>query len=203
MTATDYTAKLAELERIAPGSLLLNKLRTGSSTVNDVLLTNALKKAKEQARPAPDSESDDPVGDERLKAMRIEQRKLFSERAALSNRFHGCKTNPDRAAISEDIQVVQRNIERLAGWIRQYKVHGTLPDDAERKYYVPKDGLELAKKRNSLRVMISRKEKLLKELRTNDLSHPATARKVEVEENKLTDLKAQLATIEKAIDDLQ
>lgn len=202
MTAAEYHTKLAELQRLAPGNLLLNKLRQGSSPVNDVLLLNALRKAREQAKPPPEVDTDDPVGDERLAAMRVEQRKLFSERAALSNRFHGCSTNSERAAISEDIQVVQRNIERLAGWIRQYKVHGTLPDEVERKYYVPKDGLELSKKRNSLRVMISRKKKELETLRKGDLSHPATARKVEVEETKFDDLKAQLATIEKAIDNL-
>jgi len=202
MTATDYTAKLAELERLAPTSLLLNKLRAGSSVVNDLLLTNALRKAKEEAK-AEQPLPDDPVGDARLKSMRVELRQLFSERAVLSNRFHTCKSNSDRADVSQDIQVVQRNIERVMGWIRQYIVHGTLPDDAERKYYVPKDGLELSNKQKSLRVMICRKEALLKTLRQTNLDEPATARRVEVEERKLTDLKAQLSTIEKAITDLR
>jgi hypothetical protein len=198
MTAELYASKLEELERLAPKNLLLDKLKQGTGIVNNVLLAIELKKAREEAIEEPG----DPIGDDRLKAMRVELRKLFSDRAALSNKFHDCKTNADRAVVSEDIQVVQRNIERVMGWIRQYIVHGTLPDEAERKYYVPKDGLELAKKRNSLRASISRKKKEVERLRQGDLSSPALARKVESEENKLTDLKMQLANVEEAIDHL-
>jgi hypothetical protein len=199
MTADAYTTKLADLERLAPKHPLLTRLRQGSSPVNNVLLANELKKAKENAQT---SVPDDSVADERLKAMRVELRKLFSERAVLSNRFHACTTNTDRADVSEDIQVVQRNIERLMEWIRQYIVHGTIPE-ANLKYYVPKDGLELSKKRNSLRSSISRKEKEIKGLRKGDLSDRVLARKVEAAENKLTDLKSQLVNVEKAIGDLQ
>lgn len=198
MTAELYASKLEELERLAPKNLLLDKLKQGTGIVNNVLLAIELKKAREEAIEEPG----DPIGDDRLKVMRVELRKLFSDRAVLSNQFHDCKTNADRAVVSEDIQVVQRNIERVMGWIRQYIVHGTLPDEAERKYYVPKDGLELAKKRNSLRASISRKKKEVERLRQGDLSSPALARKVESEENKLTDLKMQLANVEEAIDHL-
>jgi len=207
MTAAEYTAKLDQLEELDPANLLLKKLRQGTSVVNDLLLAQALAKAKTaertEAKDAEVDETTDPVNDKRLRAMRTELRQLFSDRAKLSNRFHECQTNEERSHNSEDIQVVQRNIERVMLRIRDYKLHGIIPE-GPLKYYIPKDGLELSKKLNSVRSNISIKKKKFNQLLATITPESSNAekRKVESEQRKLEDLKMQLTNIEKAIEAL-
>lgn len=223
MTKHDFFKKLATLEAAAPQHPLLPMLRRGHSAINEIYLQNALKKVDAavmggQHSPKmsgisendgfPDSVNehdlpDDDPADERLRLMRVELRGLFSERAKLSDRFHELTTIEARAENSEEIQIVQLNIGRQMKKIRTWKLTNTLPDDESAKFYVPKDGLALARAQNSLRVRISRKNKEVEVLRKNAETNNAAERALETQLDKLKKLKNELAQVDKAIADLK
>lgn len=211
MTDADFHNALQHLTAIHPGNLLLNKFRReGNTAVNALLLQSQLAKALEeqptrQSDELYEEEEPDPVDDDTLRGLRVKLRKLFGERSALSDRFYGLKTVQDRADNSEDIQLVQRNIERTMQSIRHYRIHGSLPEEAMR-HYVPKDGLELSKKQNSLRANISREKRIVAELRQAHADRPgdrATERKLEKRLSRLEELKTDLKNVTEAIEDLQ
>lgn len=209
MTDHDYHSALARLATADPANLLLNKLRQGPGTVNKLLLAQQLRKLGEQPvteRAAVEQEWEeeeaDALDDETLRGLRVRLRKLFSDRARLSDRFWTLKNTQERAYNSEDVQVVQRNIERTMQAVRHWKIHGTLPDELQ-KHYVPKDGLELARRQNSLRANVSRQRRIVRELQEAELNDMATARKLEKALDRLQELKTDLSNVTEAIKNLR
>lgn len=206
MTNDEYHRNLQRLAALDPACLLLNKLRQGPSLVNELLLLRALSEIEinpptEQVQLEMEEE-DDPVDDVTLKTMRTKLRKLFSERNRLSDHLHICKNNTERAHTSEDIQITQRNIERTMQRIRQYKQDGTLADDETAKDYLPKDGLALSKKLNSLRANVSRQKKIVAELDAINSTDPAHLRKLEKAKDRLQELKRLKKNAEEAVENL-
>lgn len=214
MNARQYAEGLERLKATNPANPLLQTLDRGFTPINAIYLKAQLQVLPVESEPngAPkeptdDSEVDleetpDPIGDDLLRQMRWDLRRFFAERSALSNKFHELNTVEKRAENSEEIQILQRSIARLMGKIRHYKAYGSLPEEYQTRYYIPKDGLELAKLQNSLRAQISRKAKEIKAVRLQDES-PQMLRKLETCENKLTDLKNNLENVQKAIADIQ
>lgn len=207
MSDEKYHTVLEQLQEADPTNPLLRFLKSGPSVQNWLLLKRAIAKVREKPEPLSDQEADDqdestdPVQDETLRLMRVDLRKLFTERNILSDRFHELKSVDMRRGNSEEIQIIQRNIERLMKNIRHYKIHGQMPEGGRSKYYVPKDGLELAKRMNSLRANISRKKREIEQLREN-IKGPEDERKLEAELNKLADLQTQKSNVEQKIKDL-
>lgn len=198
-----YQDKLNALERAAPGHALIRVFRLIQSAGNEMLLDRELEKIPAQAPPAPAIQDDpdpDEEEDETLRRLRIDQSNLYAERAKLSNSFHDCANDRQRAVVSEKIQVVQHRIEEVRGLIRQYKQYGTIPEPDE-KYPVPEDSFKLLATLHSLRASISRKkreiEHLGREVAEND---PAAPEKLEKAEAKLKDLRTHLEHVKKAID---
>lgn len=205
MTAAEFSEKLAQLIAADPQNVMLPLLRRGWSASNEILLKMQLKKLPASVmsdtstptagknEPETDLEDDTPDApeDENLRRMRANLASSFGERAALSNRIPDTPSRSARAALSDEIQVVQRRIGQQMRDIRHYRLHGTLPEQHE-EYPIPRDPFALDALINSLRASISRKKKDIENLRREDLTKPTIARKCETAEKKLRDLKTHL-----------
>lgn len=207
-----YEENIARLEAAAPGHLLLSMFRRGHSAINALLLERELAKlpapAPAPAKPEPsevidddDADTTDDENDETLRRLRMEQSNLFSERRKLSNSFHDCANDRQRAGVSEKIQVLQHRIESVKQTIRTYKEQGRIPEPDE-KYPVPEDPFKLLALRDSLRASISRKKREIehigREIEEND---PAAPAKLEKAEAKLKELTIHLSHVKKAVAD--
>ena len=206
MTDIQFQDLLDGLARLRPSHPLLPKYRQeGKTVINAVILRQVVAKLRETRHDgiagSTGTEVDDDPEDDILKNERIRQRKLYSERADLSNSLHTAGTRQDRAGISEEIQIVQRNIERCNKRIRHYKAHGAMPNDGKLRHYVPRDGHDLERKKASLMASISRKKKEIRKLRARPMGE-VEARKIEKAKDKLKDLQAHLKNVKDAITDL-
>lgn len=204
----DYHEQLKRLEKAVPKHPLLWALRRGHTAANAMLLERELGKLP--AAPAPigdhvddsDDENDDPdtPEDETLRRLRMEQSGLFSDRRKLSNTFHECSNDRQRATVSEKIQVVQRRIEIVKQTIRTYKEQGCIPEPDE-KYPVPEDAFRILALRDSLRASISRKKREIEHIgREIEEKDPAAPAKLEKAESKLKELRIHLSHVKQAIE---
>lgn len=206
MTDVRFDILLEELIGLQPSHPLIPKYqREGNTLINGLTIGQIVKNAQSAhhdgiGQSTGQPKDDDPE-DEILKNERIRQRNLYRERADLSNSLHDAGTVQDRAGISEEIQIVQRNIERCNKRIRHYKIHGSMPDDEQLKHYVPKDGAELERRKRSLLSAISRKKKHISELRAATMDEVA-GRKLEKALDKLKELQADLKNVKEAIANL-
>lgn len=137
---------------------LLPSLRQGYSRINLIYLKKALQdvgKPQESSIQEAVVEATDPV----LVKLQRERRTLFTHRAKLSNYFHECKTDQQRAANSDEIRIVQRKIEVCLRSIRIYKKTGKLPEQEDVEELT---GIALMKKYRSTLSNISIKKRNLK-----------------------------------------
>lgn len=197
----DYEEALRRLEKAVPNHRLLWYFRRGNTPANALLLQHELEKLPKEAPPvADDDEIPDDVNDETMRRFRMDQSTLFSERRKLSNQFHDCRTQRDRARVSEEIQVVQGRIERLKQEMKTYLEQGRIPEPDE-KYPVPEDTFRLLGLRDSLRASISRKKREIEHIgREMEENKPEAGSKLEKAEAKLKDLKIHLNHVQKAIE---
>lgn len=197
MTKEDYLAGVDWIAIKRPDHPLLRSLKQGISPINILYLQHTLKEVGE-----PEDEPDhlpDQVVDEtdpQLIIMYKERRQLFTRRARLSNSFHECHTDTERATVSDDIRFVQKQIGRLLRQIHIFKTTGEI-HDAEDEMEIPENGVELMKRRNSVRSNISTKKKAL------ERSLYQTGDKIERQrkkwENRLKELQHELILIERKI----
>lgn len=210
-----YAAKIEVLRAAQPGHVLLRILSMGETPANVLILDKELKKiTRPAAAPAPigavvasvevenaDDETPDDTEDEVLARLRMQQSDLFCDRRKLSNSFHDCANDAQRAKVSRDIQGVQRRIEWVRKQIADYKAHGYVPGRDE-KYPVPDDPFALLSLRNSLRASISRKTKEVRLLASDVQDNVAgAAEKLQKAETKCTELQNHLTRVQKAIQD--
>lgn len=197
-----YREALDALRAACPDHPLLRVFAMQETGAMRVLIDIELRKfaATEPPVSAPATENPDDPEDEYLKNLRRQQSDLFGDRAKLSNQFHGCASDSQRARVSEEIQVVQKKIEFVRRQIKDYKA-GIAPESDE-KYPVPKDATRLLLLRQSLRSSISRKSKEIRELGgqcANDV--PGADKALQKCEAKMRDLQNHLNRVEKAIKD--
>lgn len=209
-----YRVALEALRAAKPDHILLRILAREESAANRLILDQELRKlGVERAAPTPialsatseqaenEPETPDDPEDERLAALRRQQSDLFCERRKLSNSFHECFTDSQRAKVSEAIQRVQRQIEFVRRQIRHYKEHGYAPGSDE-KYPVPTDTFKLLALRDSLRSSISRKSKEIRLLGAEAADDRAgAAEKLEKAEAKMRELQNHLKRVQKTIED--
>jgi len=174
-----------------PNHVLLPQLQKGHSTINEVYLRHALNKIQ-PVKQVP------PVDDVDLQKLYQIKSSLFGKRAKLSNRFHDCTTDAQRADLSDEIQVVQRQIERNMKAIKYYEEHGELPPQDQR-FPIPKDPFAIVRKRNSLRSSISRLRKEIDTIGGYPADHP-DRKKLPKLEADLNEKKLYLAHVERAIE---
>ena len=159
MTEQEYLDCLAMLAEEHPNHVLLKDLRKGYSVMNCVYLTNEIKKIDIKI-PAPKIKE---PGNDDLIEMQARKATLFGQRANWSNKFHKCKNNDQRAAIVDEISLVQDDIKQVMKEIKYFEKHQTkMPVVVHEKYPVPVKPLDQYKKLGSLRSMRSQVRKRLK-----------------------------------------
>lgn len=210
-----YQEKIEALRAAQPGHILLRILSMGETASNGLILDGELKKIpRATAAPAAmgaattrqvpeieQEETPDDTDDEVLTRLRMQQSDLFCERRKLSNTFHDCANDAQRAKVSKEIQGVQRRIEWVRKQIADYKAYGYVPGQDE-KYPVPDDPFVLVSLRNSLRASISRKTKEVRLLGADVADEvPGAAEKLQKAETKLTELQNHLTRVQKTVQD--
>lgn len=194
-----YDINLNYLRDRAPNHPLLPTLERGHSFINARYLQKALDKLPEDTpEPEPTKSKEkttEAPKDKTLKGLQISRSKLYTERARLSNRFHDMNTDDARAANSQQIQIVQRQIQKLDTEIEYYQEYGKLPENKEQELYpLPNSALDIDRKIKSIRARISQTKKLIdKYFEQNDTA------KIEKYEKQLSHLKNYLAYAENAL----
>lgn len=124
---------------------------------------------------------------------------LFSERAKMSNKFHDCLDDNERARVSMKISNIQSEIKKQLDRRDHYRKTGQLSEDHHsEKYEVPNDPIKLIGKRNSLRSSISRLKKQLLMLAASPEDHPGR-KKIKEKEEQLREKEIHLMHVQKAI----
>ena len=204
-----YAEGIELIQKNAPQHPLLRVFLSGETVVNRLLLEKELAKfssdprrsapAPQPADPETDDFSPDPVDDQVLRRLRMQQSNLFAERAKLSNSFFNCANQAQRRKVSENIQILQAQIEMVRADIRTYRSQGRLPEPDE-KYPVPENPFKLLALRQSLRSSISRKSGEILHLGGEILDKKSgAAERLAKAEAKMTDLKNHLDHVQKTI----
>lgn len=134
MSAKEYFDQLTWLEKVQPGHVLLPTLRSGFSAINCIYLASALKSmATEPDAPekAQAQVNEDPNTPDSIRKLHMQRRTLFTDRAKLSNSFHDCQSDQERAAVSVRIEAIQNQIEHINKQLRDWKERGKLPEKEE------------------------------------------------------------------------
>lgn len=197
MKKWEYEDALERIEQENPCEVLLGVLRTGWSPVNVIYMKSALKRL--ESAPKKDVPADEIPADEGfLKGKYRRQQTLRGERNKLSNSFHTCTTDAQRAAVSAKIIEIETEIRRNEVEIRRFELDGETPFNTDSELESPTDPVVLLKKIASLRAMISQTKKRLEYLASLNASNPEKSAIPNVEK-RLADLKNQLKTAENAI----
>lgn len=130
-----------------------------------------------------------------IKQLLSDQRNLYSQRALLSNSFHSCNTDRQRAKVSRKIRVLQKQITANRKAVTEYYADETLPVSTQSPSFKELNIKQLFSKRNSLVSSISRWKKKVKELTSLDNSN--------VEKEKIPSVKAKIAKAQKQLDDVK
>lgn len=158
MTYEQYTATVKRIARDNPSEPLLGVLQRGYSKINEVYLKQAMRRLElmPEMAPPPAEETNEQAGDY-LAVLNKEKKTLYGRRARMSNQFHDCTTDQERARVSEQIQDIQGLIEEVRGKISYYHKHGQ-PKPEERKIIdadLPTNPIELTRELNRVRSAIS------------------------------------------------
>jgi hypothetical protein len=162
MTLDDYMAGVEWVAFQRPNHPLLDTLQAGMSPINEMYLKHVLKSVGEPQEIEQEEDQLVQPDDPQLIIMQKERRDLFIRRARLSNQFHDCRTDSERALVSDDIRVVQKQIGALLRRIHVFKTTGELPD-LEEQEGIPENGVALMRRKHSVRTNISHKERSLRQ----------------------------------------
>lgn len=207
MTKIEFDNWLERIESQNPAEPLLDDLRSGFNRVNLMWMRAAVRRLAEKMLEKPEpmedpaaEETDDeglPAGemDGTLKAMLGEKSRAFSELNRASNRFHDCKTDDDRARVSDDILAIWTKILLLKSKIQHYRLHGELPEDSIERFPLPDNPLDLTKKLSSIRARITQTKEKLEALAALETGHPDRSKIADFEE-KLKELRLYKAHAE-------
>lgn len=196
MTQEDYIAGLQWLELKQPGHPLLNTLKSGFSKLNKLYLEHALRSVPAIPKPKTSNEKEEVA----IILLEKEKKSLYGRRAKLSNSFHECTTDAQRADVSDQIQLIQRQIETINQSLRHYEQTGEiLSQEADSKDEpLSSNGVQLMKRRNSIRASVSRFKRLLEQLAAMPASEQRDDRISEIE-GQLLELKKQEVRVNDAI----
>ena len=205
MTRADYNINLKLVERRMPTHPLLRVLRGGWSDVNVMYMKAVLEQLEALPEEVIDEKTDIeenafpkiPANDPVMIRLQKEKSRLFGERAKLSNKFHDCDTDEQRSYLSDDIQAVQADIERVKKQIRRYELDGRVPEpEADGTFQVPGDPYERVRKLDSLRSSESRYKRELEGLAANP---ERNKRRIGELEGKIREKRNQIIHVEAAI----
>ncbi len=93
---------------------------------------------------APNNKNDDLVA-VRVRKLNSDKRDLLIRRMKLSDSFHNCKTDEDRAGVCDDIRAVNNVLKQINGKLEHFNKKGNLPEEKEAGAIIlPEDDAELA-----------------------------------------------------------
>ncbi len=205
MTRADYDINLKLVERRLPTHPLLRVLRGGWSDVNVMYMEAVLEQLEALPEEVIDEKVENeegafpkiPANDPVMIRLQQEKSRLFGERAKLSNKFHDCETDDQRAFLSDEIQAIQGDIERVKKQIRNYELGGKLPEpEADGSFQVPGDPYERVRKLDSLRSSESRYKRELEGLAANPERNKRRIGELEV---KIREKRNKIIHVETAI----
>lgn len=179
-----------------PDHPLLDKVSEGPTAVNKLYLKRLIEEAREKET---DRKTDQPLDQESPKLMTLNarRRKLYAQRAKLSNAFHRLKTKKQRAFNSDQIQIVQRDIIAIEAQINHWRLTGERPKGPFED--LPDDRYELFKIKENARKHIPRLERSLEKLYNLPPKTPGRMDKITTKEKKLAELKRIKSYVEKTL----
>ena len=200
MTYEQYTATVARIRRDNPSEPLLNVLEKGYSKINEVYLKQALRRLEIMPEMAPEPEKGNGKNDAYGIMLQKEKKTLYGRRARLSNQFHDCSSDQDRAVVSEQIQDIQKLIEDVRKKIAYFEKHGE-PAPEERSHVdadLPTNPIQLMNKLNSVRSAISYAKRQITKY-ASKLPDPKAQKMIDQNEERLRKLEIEKINVEKAI----
>lgn len=193
MTEIEYQAGLEMIKTYSPEHPLLPTLLIGQSPINNLYMKSVLGGLDTKI---PDDIKSDGV-DVVVQNMHRERGQLYGQRAKMSNKLHDCKSNGDRAIVSDEIQMIQAQIIEINARIHRYTLTGEVVTPS--KDNLPEEPFELFKIRENLRKNIPRIEKSLEQIFTWPDNKPGKQKKIEEKERKLQELKILKKHVERII----
>jgi hypothetical protein len=201
MNRREYRKELDRLKRLAPDHVLMPTLKLGFDVINAVYLQHALKQVEKgpetvvekkehvvrivdstREKAADIAETTDPV----LRDLWATRGRLFRLSSKTSNKFHVCKTDEERKAVSQELLGIWEQIQDVKHSISHYETHGQLIEKDER-FPLPDDPIALVKKRNAIRQAISEQRGKIERLAQLEDS-PEKAHQIQQAETKLNEL---------------
>lgn len=200
MSAQQYQEAVERIEKRNPDEILLPTLRSGYCRINEVYLRAAMRRLSTVSMEKIPHPREQKYADANLRDLWRERTELFGQMNKLSNHFHDCKSDDERAANSRSIRVIWGKILEVKDRIEYYEQHGELPAPAdEERFPIPDDLVEIVKKQLSLRAQISQRKRQLDGLAGLHESDPERAKIADIEA-KLAELKLYLGHLGKAIE---
>lgn len=163
MTAADFDIHLREIERRNPKEPLLNTLRGGYSTLNQIYMRAAIARLPED-KPVYEGPQLPINADSVLRELWRKRTELFGEMNKLSNLFHGMKTDTQRADNSRAIMRVWGKIVEAKALLAHYEQHNQLPEIPESDDPIDGNPVKMGKHLNSIRARISQRRKKITDL---------------------------------------
>lgn len=153
MTDQDYHRKLDHYIAEHPGDQMAQALKMrGRTRITEAIVTRLHDRPASKANPT--EQAQDQGGDQgKDGAFYAKRRRLIAKRVKLSNQFHECSTDGERAAVSKRIEAVEIKIRNMRD-----AAHADNP-------FSGMTGVELVRKLNSVRASISRYDRKLKNLK--------------------------------------
>lgn len=154
MSQEDYQAGVEWLGRVAPDHKLLGALRRKYSKINTMYLERILSKLGERPtarikRLEAEPELDVNLLDPEYVALQRRISNLFGLRRKLSNSFHDCSTDEERASVSIEIGHIQSKIGRALKSRRYFQRNGEFPMIEEEEEEPLPSGVQLMRAYNA------------------------------------------------------
>jgi|GEM_PF-5541737 len=192
------------VEKVSPNESLLNTLKGGVSVMNRHFLKKVMQKiyddfpkqvVKIKKKAVKSERTKEPVSHKKVLTnddfKRIADKELaavYSERRLLSNQLYQCKTNDERATISDAIKDCIQDVNDLKGRLGIYKSTGVMPPKIILKgFEVAESDVALEKMIMNYRAKVSTQKKQLKDYDKKDRKKTKAAYELQLAElqNKL------------------
>lgn len=168
-----------------PREVLLPALQSGYTRANVVYMLAALNRLPDPEEVEYLPTKGTKPADDTLRALWAERTRMFGEMNRMSNKFHECTTDQDRAENSRDILRKWDEILAVKSKIRHYEEFGeVLKEDEQEKFPLPDDPIALMKKLASIRVQISQSEVKIREANALPNDHPDKQKRIQEGETK-------------------
>ncbi len=196
MENSDYKAKLEYIRRLVPDHAQIPQLTKGKSFVNEILINKIIDQL-----PTPYIEDEDPENTKKesspdLQRLYLKQKNFLKSINDLSNSFHECRNDRERATVSDKIAEIEKKltvIQENIDFFRKYKELPKVENDP--KYPIPDTLILMIKKKQSLASMITQTKKQIEAAHQRG----ADPQKILEKQKRLTHLRIHKVHVEKAI----